>query len=78
MTEAAWLHLLQSEPALVEASVAIGLKHSPKHQYAWGHREAAICKGKAIQMINQKLDTPSGLTDGVLSAVFTLTYAEVG
>jgi hypothetical protein len=27
-------------------------------------------------MINERLNTPLGLTDGVLSAVFTLTFAE--
>ncbi|ETS80700.1 hypothetical protein PFICI_08229 [Pestalotiopsis fici W106-1] len=74
--EAAWVHLLLSEPALVEASVSIGLKHNPRRQCMWGLRESAIRKGRAIKMINERLDTPSGLTDGLLSAVFTLTWAE--
>ncbi|KAJ4256267.1 hypothetical protein NW762_009347 [Fusarium torreyae] len=75
--EKEWINLLESEPALVEASVAIALRHCPKHRNTWGPREAAIRKGRAIKLINQRLDTPAGLTDGVLSAVFTLTYAEV-
>jgi hypothetical protein len=75
--EASWISLLQSEPALVEASVSIALRHNPRRQNPKGFREASICKGRAIKLINERLDTPLGLTDGVLSAVFTLTYAEV-
>ncbi|KAM0345052.1 hypothetical protein ACHAPU_006938 [Fusarium lateritium] len=74
--EADWISLLQSEPALVQASIAIALRHSPSRQNPRGFQEAAMFKGKAIKLINQRLDTPSGLTDGVLGAVFTLTYAE--
>lgn len=75
--EASWIGLLQSEPALVDASVAIALRHSPRLQNPKGLRDASICKGRAIKLINERLNTPLGLTDGVLSAVFTLTYAEV-
>jgi hypothetical protein len=75
--EADWIGLLQSEPALVEASVAIALRHCPWRQNPKGFREASLCKGRAIKLINERLNTPLGLTDGVLSAVFTLTYAEV-
>jgi hypothetical protein len=75
--EASWISLLQSEPALVEASVAIALRHCPWRQNPKGFREASLCKGRAIKLINERLNTPLGLTDGVLSAVFTLTYAEV-
>lgn len=75
--EASWISLLQSEPALVEASVSIALRYSPRRQNPKGFREASICKGRAIKLINERLDTPLGLTDGVLSAVFTLTFAEV-
>ncbi|KAH6963114.1 hypothetical protein DER45DRAFT_552475 [Fusarium avenaceum] len=75
--EASWISLLQSEPALVEASVSIALRYSPRRQNPKGFREASICKGRAIKLINERLDTPLGLTDGVLSAVFTLTFAEL-
>ncbi|KAM0266782.1 hypothetical protein ACHAPA_006559 [Fusarium lateritium] len=75
--EADWIGLLQSEPALVEASVAIALRNCPRRQNPKGFREASLCKGRAIKLINERLDTPLGLTDGVLSAVFTLTYAEL-
>ncbi|KAF6513540.1 hypothetical protein HZS61_006865 [Fusarium oxysporum f. sp. conglutinans] len=74
--EADWIALLHSEPALVEASMAIAIRHSPRLQRTQGIREASVRKGRAIKMINERLDTPLGLTDGVLSAVFTLTFAE--
>ncbi|KAG9495178.1 hypothetical protein J7337_013413 [Fusarium musae] len=75
--EADWIALLHSEPALVEASMAIAIRHSPRLQRTQGIREASVRKGRAIKMINERLDTPLGLTDGVLSAVFTLTFAEL-
>ncbi|KAF5567382.1 hypothetical protein FPHYL_3285 [Fusarium phyllophilum] len=75
--EADWIALLHSEPALVEASMAIAIRHSPRLQKTQGIREASVRKGRAIKMINERLDTPLGLTDGVLSAVFTLTFAEL-
>ncbi|KAH7215891.1 hypothetical protein DER44DRAFT_167376 [Fusarium oxysporum] len=75
--EADWIALLHSEPALVEASMAIAIRHSPRLQRTHGIREASVRKGRAIKMINERLDTPLGLTDGVLSAVFTLTFAEL-
>ncbi|KAF5602778.1 hypothetical protein FPCIR_1741 [Fusarium pseudocircinatum] len=75
--EADWIALLHSEPALVEASMAIAIRHSPRLQRTQGVHESSVRKGRAIKMINERLDTPLGLTDGVLSAVFTLTFAEL-
>ncbi|KAF4455738.1 hypothetical protein F53441_1937 [Fusarium austroafricanum] len=75
--ETDWISLLHSEPALVEASMAIAMRHSPRFQNSQTRREASLRKGRAIQLINQRLGTPLGLTDGVLSAVFTLTFAEL-
>ncbi|KAH6993039.1 hypothetical protein EDB82DRAFT_498321 [Fusarium venenatum] len=75
--EAEWVDLLQSEPALVEASISIALRHCVGRKDNTTFRQAVIHKGRAIQRVNQKLGSPSGLTDGVLSAVFTLTYAEL-
>jgi hypothetical protein len=57
--------------------MAIAIRHSPRLQNIQCIREASVRKGRAIKLINQRLDTPLGLTDGVLSAVFTLTFAEV-
>ncbi|VTO85035.1 unnamed protein product [Fusarium graminearum] len=73
--EAEWIALLQSEPALVEASTSIALSHCTGQKDDVTFRQAVLHKGRAIKRINQKLSSPSGLTDGVLSAVFTLTYA---
>ncbi|KAI1022101.1 hypothetical protein LB504_007543 [Fusarium proliferatum] len=67
--EADWIALLHSEPALVEASMAIAIRHSPRLQRTQGIHEASVRKGRAIKMINERLDTPLGLTDGVLSAL---------
>ncbi|RGP77269.1 hypothetical protein FLONG3_4784 [Fusarium longipes] len=75
--EAEWISLLQSEPALVEASISIALRHCPGQKDGATFRQAVLHKGRAIALINEKLSEPSGLTDGVLSAVFTLTYAEL-
>ncbi|KAF0636263.1 hypothetical protein FPSE5266_02128 [Fusarium pseudograminearum] len=73
--EAEWIDLLQSEPALVEASISIALSHCTGQNDDVTFRQAVLHKGRAIKRINQKLSSPSGLTDGVLSAVFTLTFA---
>ncbi|KAM0541291.1 hypothetical protein ACHAO7_010626 [Fusarium culmorum] len=73
--EAEWIDLLQSEPALVEASTSIALSHGTGQKDDVTFRQAVLHKGRAIKRINQKLSSPSGLTDGVLGAVFTLTYA---
>ncbi|KAF4343284.1 hypothetical protein FBEOM_2760 [Fusarium beomiforme] len=75
--EADWISLLHSEPALVEASMAIALRHSPRTQNAQSIRESSLRKCRAIKLINARLGTPLELTDGVLSAVFTLTFAEL-
>ncbi|KAJ4017610.1 hypothetical protein NW752_001515 [Fusarium irregulare] len=75
--KAEWVNLVRSEPALVEASVSIALQHCPGPTNTRSLQRAVLHKGRAIQMINRKLGTPSGLADGLLSAVFTLTYAEV-
>ncbi|QPC70545.1 hypothetical protein HYE68_001297 [Fusarium pseudograminearum] len=73
--EAEWIDLLQSEPALVEASISLALSHCTGQNDDVTFRQAVLHKGRAIKRINQKLSSPSGLTDGVLSAVFTLTFA---
>ncbi|KAF4445747.1 hypothetical protein FALBO_17149 [Fusarium albosuccineum] len=74
--ETVWVNLLLSEPALIEASMSIGLKYFPKWRNAWGVHAGDIHKIRAIKMINSSLGTAAGLTDGILGAVFTLTYAE--
>ncbi|GKU07577.1 hypothetical protein FLAG1_08313 [Fusarium langsethiae] len=75
--EADWVGLFQSEPALVEASISIALRHCAGQKDNATFRQAVLHKGRAIKRVNQKLGSPSGLTDGILSAVFTLIYAEL-
>ncbi|EEU36746.1 uncharacterized protein NECHADRAFT_51893 [Fusarium vanettenii 77-13-4] len=74
--ETVWVDQLLAEPALIEASMAIGLKYTPRHRTPWTSREADIRKCMAISMINKRLDTAAGLSDGMLGAVFTLAFAE--
>ncbi|KAJ4127952.1 hypothetical protein NW768_008235 [Fusarium equiseti] len=75
--EAEWVNLVRSEPALIEASISIALQQYPGNADTKSLQQAVIHKGRAIQLINRKLGTPTGLADGLLSAVFTLTYAEL-
>ncbi|KAM6509985.1 hypothetical protein FALCPG4_017618 [Fusarium falciforme] len=74
--ETVWVDQLLAEPALIEASMAIGLKYTPRRRSPWTSREADIRKCMAISMINKRLDTAAGLSDGMLGAVFTLAFAE--
>ncbi|KAH7149898.1 hypothetical protein B0J13DRAFT_549044 [Dactylonectria estremocensis] len=75
--EIQWIELVVAEPALLEASVAIGLRNCPGHQNTAYSRVADMHALKAVSMVNKRLDAPStGLTDGVLAAVFTLALSE--
>ncbi|KAH7160733.1 hypothetical protein EDB81DRAFT_782868 [Dactylonectria macrodidyma] len=75
--ERKWIDLVVAEPALLEASVAIGLRNCPGHRNTAYSRVADIHALKAVSMVNKRLDAPStGLTDGVLAAVFTLALSE--
>jgi hypothetical protein len=64
-----------SEPALLEASLAISLRHrsgvlarQTSNWYAY----------RAVRMVNERLGEPrEKLTDGLIAAVFTLSYSEV-
>ncbi|KAF5638915.1 hypothetical protein F25303_7521 [Fusarium sp. NRRL 25303] len=46
--EADWIALLHSEPALVEASMAIAIRHSPRLQRTQGIHEASLLGSDAI------------------------------
>ena len=79
-----WVRLVTSEPALLEASLAVGLGcdsgHARKTRLLsedkaarWYQHNAEACR-----LINEKLSLgPEGLSDGVLGAVFTLAFGEV-
>ena len=72
-----WISLLRSEPALVYASMAIAVKHGswpfPFHQADTDKRYAL----DAIRLVSSRLGSADGLSDGLLGAVFTLSYSEV-
>lgn len=76
--EAQWIRLFMAEPALLEASMAIGLRNCPGRQNASRSDVADQHAVRAIRILNKRLSTAStGLTDGVLAAVFTLALSEV-
>lgn len=76
--EAQWIRLFMAEPALLEASMVIALRNRPGLQNAAGSDVADQHAVRAIRIINKRLSTTStGLTDGVLAAVFTLALSEV-
>jgi hypothetical protein len=73
--EASWVDLALSEPALLDASMAISLRHSPG---VLATRVADWYTYRAVGMVNKRLDdSPEKLTDGLVAAVFTLSYCEV-
>ena len=78
-SEMAWINLIISEPALVEASMSVASLH-----WARGDSDVAIHPSdrhlsNAVAMINKRLDVAAtALTDGVLGAVFMLSFNEVG
>jgi len=73
--ESQWTALLISEPALLEASMAIGVRH----QASPSARESIWHAYRAVNLVNKRLNArPPDLGDGVIAAVFTLAYSEVG
>ncbi|KAL6400917.1 hypothetical protein AUP68_16635 [Ilyonectria robusta] len=76
--EAQWIGLFMAEPALLEASMVIGLRNRPGLQSSSCSDVADQHAVRAIHILNKRLSTTStGLTDGVLAAVFTLALSEV-
>ncbi|KAI0968558.1 hypothetical protein F4678DRAFT_464172 [Xylaria arbuscula] len=72
--EAAWVRLLLSEPALVESSMAFGLRHwSPDAEY-----QQAACDhfSKATENIIQRIGSGQGTSDAVLASVLTMAFGE--
>ncbi|PWI69339.1 hypothetical protein PCL_00986 [Purpureocillium lilacinum] len=71
--ESQWTALLISEPALLEASMAIGVRH----QASPSARESIWHAYRAVNLVNKRLNArPPDLGDGVIAAVFTLAYSE--
>ncbi|KAL3440351.1 hypothetical protein BJX65DRAFT_300536 [Aspergillus insuetus] len=69
-SEAAWFNLIASDPALVEASMAVAVQQwSP--DISW-QCQAHDHMGKAVNLIKQAIMSTKSSTDGVLGAVFTM------
>ena len=72
------MNLISSEPALVEASMSIARRHGAGLPLGYRMSEARRHESKALGIINSRLNHPAvGLTDGVLGAVFILTFSMV-
>ncbi|KAI8631870.1 hypothetical protein F5Y19DRAFT_422399, partial [Xylariaceae sp. FL1651] len=72
--EAAWIDLLISEPALVESSMSIGMRHwSPDRKY---QQLARYHSSKATNTIIQRIQYGRAHTDAVLAAVMTMAFGE--
>ena len=75
---ASWVALLKSEPALVDTCMAIATRHDLKLQPFESSQQATMHTYRAVSNISERLRRPTpDLTDGILGAVFTLSYCEV-
>ncbi|KAL4866973.1 hypothetical protein BDV12DRAFT_128513 [Aspergillus spectabilis] len=71
-SEAAWFNLIASEPALVEASLAVAVRQwSPEH--AW-QVKAEHHSYIAVTLIKERITSISTRTDGILGAVATMAF----
>ncbi|KPM41358.1 hypothetical protein AK830_g5175 [Neonectria ditissima] len=77
VNEALWVRLVLSEPALMDASMAVGMRHWPGKTRGAASVCADVHMLRAVSAINRRLDAAAaGLTDGILAAVFTLALSE--
>lgn len=71
------MQLNYSEPALVEASLALVDLHHGLTESA-SVDGAVMHQARAVRMINARLNDPrTAVTDGILGAVWTLAHCEV-
>ncbi|CAI6075616.1 unnamed protein product [Clonostachys chloroleuca] len=75
-SEFEWIALLRSEPALVEACMYVALEHWPGGPCWEQKRQAGVHLCKTLSMVNSRLNSGQGLSDGVIGAVFVLTFGE--
>ncbi|VUC23959.1 unnamed protein product [Clonostachys rosea] len=75
-SELEWITLLRSEPALVEACMYVALEYWPSGACWKQKRQACVHLSKALNMVNSRLSSDQGLADGVIGAVFVLTFGE--
>lgn len=73
-SETAWVNLIVSEPALVEATMVIGMRlWSPR--LSW-QRRAGTHQSKALNLTIQKIGSKRPQTEAMLAAVSTMAFAE--
>lgn len=71
-SEAEWVSLFVSEPALIDATMAVGMRHwSP--QQAW-QIQAEVCSSKALTSIIQRISWRQTYSDGFLLTVMTMAF----
>ncbi|KAH8692345.1 hypothetical protein BGW36DRAFT_304164 [Talaromyces proteolyticus] len=72
--EAAWVEFIVSDPALIEASMAVGARHwSP--QPSW-QLQADLYSSRALEFIIRRIGSRETQTDGFLGTVLTMAFAE--
>lgn len=70
--EAEWVSLFVSEPVLVDATMAVGMRHwSP--QEAW-QLQAEVRSSNALNSIIQRISCRDTYTDGFLAAIVTMAF----
>ncbi|KAH8811533.1 hypothetical protein F5884DRAFT_782478 [Xylogone sp. PMI_703] len=76
--ESDWLELISSEQALLEATLYLAANLYAKRNWSKSDVSAVnFHKGQAIRIINERLNSPStSLSDGIISAVFTLAMSD--
>ncbi|OAQ71009.1 fungal specific transcription factor domain-containing protein [Pochonia chlamydosporia 170] len=73
-----WFTLMRSEQALVEASMAIAIGCGSNDSPSQFSQKGTMHTYRAVKIISRKLSRGSlELTDGLLAAVFTLSYSEL-
>ncbi|KAL5340181.1 hypothetical protein BJX70DRAFT_361777 [Aspergillus crustosus] len=71
-SEAAWFNLIASEPALVEASLAIAVRQwSPDNTWQLKADQHSCI---AVMMIKEQITSAATRTDGILGAVVTMAF----
>ncbi|KUL86426.1 hypothetical protein ZTR_08086 [Talaromyces verruculosus] len=71
-SEAEWVSLFASEPLLIDATMAVGMRHwSP--QQAW-QIQADACSSKALTSIIQRISWQQTYSDGFLLTIMTMAF----
>ncbi|KAJ5238527.1 hypothetical protein N7468_003146 [Penicillium chermesinum] len=72
-SEAAWFHMIASEPALIEATMAVSVGlMSPGN---WWQIKSGLHLSNAVSLIKDKIISTATRTDGVLAAVCTMAFS---